>query len=551
MLEARARSRPELSHRYTNFQEILAMNSLRTVIRATLGVAAAATLPASGAWALSPTLVNALTSNNIIYVSGSTATDKALQAWASLSPSTDASAPFAAGTYDLYKTATGYVLTGTATSIFGPTISGQNIAIVKQTQGGSATGIHNVAEQISPPDLSFPDLSTPSSLTATCAAGVNTPAKSPFQSYDTYTCTLVESQGIQPNAGISDEDPTTWIGTGGVTSSDAGALTATHAVEVPFAAMVSLPLRNALQSAEGLTSGSDTLANVPSLSPAQLRAIMSGQMTSLGDLYVFNPTTQKTTQVDTTDSTIHICRRGNTSGTEFADNIYLFGSGCSKGSGVGSVALPDVASSATAGVAWAAADGTEFVFAGAGTGDVLNCVSAPLASGVTVNYRIGVVSTDQVPSTTQVWRYVAINGVAPTIWNIQLGSYDWLTEDSFNYTATSIALNGGAGNHLGIFTTVNSFLSDVTGLAGLNANSQNAAAPADTSGGAADTGIVTIPNSVLYGSSDTTGPSAPAWPAAIRAIATAGQGPNSPLSKTYPSENTNNCNGAYQSDPTG
>jgi hypothetical protein len=190
------------------------------------------------------------------------------------------------------------------------------------------------------------------------------------------------------------------------------------------------------------------------------------------------------------------------------------------------------------------------VFAGAGTGDVLSCVEAPLGSGDTVNYRIGVVSTDQVPGSNG-WRYVAVNGIAPTIWNIQLGAYDWLTEDSFNYTTTSIGLNGGPGNHLTIFTTINTNLSDVNGLAGLNAASQNAAASADTSGGAADTGIITTPNSVLYGSSDATGPSAPAWPAAIRAIAVAGQGPNSPLSKTYPSEATNNCNGAYQSDPTG
>jgi hypothetical protein len=524
-------------------------HSLRTAIRLALCGAAAAALPVSGAWALTPTQVNALTAGNIIYVSGSTATDNAIKAWSKLDAATDANAPFTAGSMDIYTTATGYIITGTAGPVFGA-VSGTNIAIVKQTQGGSATGIHNVAEQISPPNLSFPNLSTPSSLTATCGAAVNTPAKSPFMAFNTYACTLAESQSIQPNAGISDEDPQTWIGTGGVTSTDAAALTATHAVEVPFASIVNTALRNQLQTAEGLVSGSELLANVPSLTPAQLRAIESGQMTSLADLYVFNPTTQKTVQVDPSDSTIHICRRGNTSGTEFAANIYLFGSGCSKGNGVGTIALPDVSSTAANGVAWAAADNGEFVFAGAGTGDVLSCVEAPLGSGDTVNYRIGVVSTDQVPGSNG-WRYVAVNGIAPTIWNIQLGAYDWLTEDSFNYTTTSIGLNGGPGNHLTIFTTINTNLSDVNGLAGLNAASQNAAASADTSGGAADTGIITTPNSVLYGSSDATGPSAPAWPAAIRAIAVAGQGPNSPLSKTYPSEATNNCNGAYQSDPTG
>lgn len=525
------------------------MNPIRTVIRTALYGAAVAALPTTGAWALTPAQVNALTTANIIYVSGSTATDKALQAWAKLNPSVDVNAPFQSGTYDLYTTATGYILTGTAGPVFG-SLSGTNIAFVKSTAGGSATGIHWVAETITPPNLSFPDLTTPSSLTATCGTPTTTTATSPFMQYNTYACTLAENNSIQPNAGISDEDPTTFIGTGGVTSSDATALTFTHAVEVPFAEIVSTALRNQLQTAEGLTSGSDTLANVPTLTPAQLRAMESGQMLSLSDLYVYNPTTQRTVQVDPTGSLLHICRRGNTSGTEFATNIYLFGSGCSKGSGIGTVALPDVASTVASGVTWTASYGTEFVFAGSGTGDVVNCVSAPLASGDTVNYRIGVVSTDQNPG-SNTWRYVAVNEAAPTIWNIQLDKWEWLTEDSFNYTSTSIARNGGAGNHLAIFTTVNTNLSDVTGLAGLNAATQNAAAPADTSGGGADTGIVTTPNTVLYGTNDSTGPSAPAWPAAIRAIAVAGQGPNSPLSKTYPSEPTNNCNGAYQADPTG
>jgi hypothetical protein len=299
---------------------------------------------------------------------------------------------------------------------------------------------------------------------------------------------------------------------------------------------------------------------VPSLTPAQLRAIYSGQMTSLSDLWVWNPSTNNAAQVDTTNSIVHICRRGDTSGSQFATNINFFGSGCSKGSGVGSVAAPDDGTTQAAGETWTGgvdADGNnqlnDFVFAGSGTGDVLNCVSATaLATGDSVAYRVGFASTDQVPTLAGTWRYVAINGVAPTIWNIQQGKYDWLTEDTFNSNSTSLARNGGAGNHAAIFTTLNNNLSNINALAGLNAASQNAAALSDASGGGADTGIVTLGNTVLFGSSDAAGPSTSAgWPAAIRAIATAGKGPNSPLSKTYPSAAVNNCNGAFQSDPTG
>jgi hypothetical protein len=522
--------------------------SLKTAIRTAL-YAGGALVPMAGAWALPPATLALVTAANTIYVSGSTATDKALQAWAKLDPTVDANAPFTAGSYDLYKTATGYILTGTTGPVFGA-LAGTNIAFVKQTQGGSAGGIHNVAEGL--PIAGFPDLSTPATFTATCGAAVNTAAASPFQAFNTYTCTLAESSTIVPNAGISDEDPTTFIGTGGVTSGDATALTAVHAVEVPFGAIVSTPLRNALQTAEGLTSGSETLANVPSITTPQLRAMFSGQMLSPGDLHVFNATTQNTASVDTvTTDTLHICRRGNTSGSEFATNIYLFGQGCSRGNGIGALAAPDVATTATAGVTWAAADNTEFVFAGSGTGDVISCVSAPLATGDTNNMRIGFVSMDQVPTLAGTWRYVAVNGVAPTIWNIQLGLYEWLTEDSFNSTSASLALNGGAGNHAAIFTTVNTNLSNVNGLRGLNAATQNAAALGDVGLGAADTGIMTVPNAVLYGASDTAGPSASAgWPGAIR-LGTAGNGPNSPLAKGYPGAALNNCNGAFQADPTG
>lgn len=537
------------------------MTSSRRAIRIAL-CAAAAALPAAGAWALPPATVSTLSATNIIYVSGSTATDAAIEAWAKLDPAVDTNAPFTAGSYDLYKTATGYMLTGTAGTVFGLPAN-TNIAIIKQTKGGSATGIHNVAEGIAPGG--FPDMSAPATFTASCGAASPTAASKPFQAFNTYTCSLAESATIVPNAGISDEDPTTWIGTGGVTAADATALTSAHAVEVPFGIIVSVALRNQLQTQEGLTSGSETLANVPSLTSPEIRAMLSGQMSTLGDLYVFNPTSQATAKVDSTGSLLHVCRRGDTSGSQFAANIRFMGKGCMKGSGVGAVSNPDDTTTQPSGETWTGgvdADGNnqldDLVFAGSGTGDVLKCVSAPVDNSTnggtnsdTVAYRIGFVSMDQVPSTTGGWRYVKIDGIAPTIWNIQLDAYEWVTEDAFNQTSTSIALNGGAGNHAKIFNTIQANLSNVNALAGLNAATQNAAALGDTSGGGADTGIVTVANSVLYGASDTAGPSAPTWPAAIRSIAVAGQGPNSPLAKTYPTEAENNCNGAFQADPTG
>src|ERR1700743_2640452 len=91
--------------------------SLGTSIK--IALFGAALLPAAGAGAPTPTQVKALTAATIIYVSGSPATDPAIQAFFKLDPAVDANAPCKAGTYDLYKTSTGYVVTCTAGPVFG------------------------------------------------------------------------------------------------------------------------------------------------------------------------------------------------------------------------------------------------------------------------------------------------------------------------------------------------------------------------------------------------------------------------------------------------
>jgi len=529
-------------------------------------ITAAALLPLANAWALTTAQVAALTPANIIYVSGSTATDSAIKAYFKLNPTTDTSAPCAAGTFDLYTTATGYVLTCTAAATFG-TYAGTNFAIAKQTAGGSAVGIHNVAAGVAAAQM--PDLTNATTFAGTCTQGTQVAASGPFMAYFPYTCTQAESAVIVPNAGISDEDPTTWIGTGPVTASDAtffGSAGAVHGVEVPFGIVVNKALRNQLQTAEGLTSGSDTLANVPSLSTAQIRALLTSNVLDWGAMWVWNPVTSAMTKVGNDTSTgVHVCRRGDTSGSQFAANIFFTGKGCTKGNGVPAISNPDDSTTQANGEAWTGGTDTDgnvqvndAFFAGSGTGDVLKCVGSTLLGATggladTVDYKIGFASMDQQPIVAGVdgnWRFIAVDGVAPTIWNIQTDRYSWIVEDTFNSTAATLSRNG-ATNGATIFTKLEASISNVNALAGLNAAAQNNVAPGTTDG-SGDGGIVTIGNAVLYGTSDAAGPSAPTWPAAIRAIATAGQGPNSPIVKQYPGAAAlNNCNGAVQGNPTG
>jgi hypothetical protein len=516
----------------------------RNAIR--LAVAALLPLAASSAWALDPAATQAIPASNTIYISGSTAIDTALQAFFELSPSSDSRAPCVVGTTDIYKSATGYILSCTASSVV-TGVAGQNIAIAKQTQGGSAIGIVNVAR-----GTAANGFTNKATLVASSGAPVNTAATGPFAEFNTYTVSSAEV-ALSPNAGVSDLDPITFVGTGGVLASDAAAVTAVHGLQQPFGVIVSVPLFRALQAAEGLTAN-DAIANVPSLTTAQLRAILSGQMLDWADLYVYDKANHAVqTQVGNGSAAqVHICRRGNTSGTELGANTYFFGAGCSKGSGLGSIAPPDTSSTATDGVAWNATnDPTDFVFAGSGTGDVKKCVSAPLAAGDAQNFRIGFIGTDNKSSdgAGDTWRYVAINEQPGTLFSILQGRYDFLTENTLNSTTASLAQNGGAGNHASIWNYLANNVGNRVSIAGYNARFQGAW---DLAGGTAagDSGVLTLGKATGVADALTPPLSSPTWPAAVRSL-TSGQGPASTVSKTYPGSPTNNCNGILQVNPTG
>ncbi len=523
---------------------------------------AAALLASPTVWALDPTTTAAIPVGNQLYISGSTAIDPALQAFFELDAS-DARGPCAVGTMDLYKSAAGYVISCTGRAA--TTLAGLNIAILKQTAGGSAVGIVNVARG-----------TTASGFTAfasigSCTLGAAQAAVAPFMAYNNYSCAAAEVSAI-PNAGVSDEDPTTFVGTGGVLSSDATALTAANGLQQPFAVIVSKPLRDKLQSAEGLTSGSELLADQPSLTKQQLAAILSGQMLDWSDLWVFDKATHTSqTQVGTggavPTSGVHICRRGDTSGTQLGNNIFFFGQGCSKGASVNLITLPDCPAAQQGGEAWNGGASPNcptinqtnmFAFAGSGTGEVKKCVSAQaLATGDTVIYRIGFIGTDNkstdVAATPDVWRYIAIDEQPPTLYAILQGRYGNVTENTLNSSSASLAQNGGLGNHGVIFSYITANVGNKTALAGLNAKWHDSMQlpPAAATTGVADTGLLTLGKPT--GNADAlTIPLSGSFPAALRTVSgAANTGPASTMSKTLVGGAVNNCNALFQVNPTG
>ena len=543
---------------------------------------------ATDVWPLSPATLTSpggVSPDNISFAAGATLFDPLLKGYFALDSAVDASAPCVKGSFDLYTVnGAGYVLTCTAGPIFGA-VAGKNIVIVKETVNGTAAGIHQTA--IREPEAGFPKIIDHANwlpdpaFFANCSAPVLVPSVAPYVSYNSYTCTEPLHDTVVPNVSLSEEDPTLWSGIYPVTSKDAQEFqklrSKTQSVfQTPYALVVSKPLRDLLQQAEGLLQNSETSKDVPSLTSAQVRAILSGQLTVWENLWVWNETSKKEVQVVTTGFTpVHICRRADSSGVQVAANAHFFSRGCLTWNGGGSIVTSDNPSAQFAGETWTASSAqiNAFSFAAATSQDLVKCVAAGASSSDT-RYRIGFVSTNvnpfnlgfQLPPGSSDIRYIRLDEQVPSIWAIQKGQYRWFMEPTIQYTCCNLPPspfipslpaslrqnfpNYALGNRKLIWDTLIRYLGNANVLAALNQSSQqstflfNDIAPNHIA--ASDSGFLTLGNHQI---SFPPGPSTPDWPGAIRAIGVAGKGPNSNLSKTFPGQPVNNCNPAFQINP--
>jgi len=274
------------------------------------------------------------------------------------------------------------------------------------------------------------------------------------------TSTANTGLGIIPNVGISDVDANLFNASVAVKNNlnQAGALTTT------FAPLVSKPFFEALQTAQGITGCTNTVAGhtaacMPSLSMAQLRGLFTGKISSVAAF--FDGTTAFATPTTSpnggyTLSTFRICRRGNTSGTQKSFERNLTNQGCNKTTP--NVLFATNATGAAAGGTWAAGTTTvkatlvssasPQVFNGKSGSDVISCLNDATTYG---QYALGVSSADQLPvDGTKEFRYIKIAGVAPTTDNVVSGDWTFTTENVVT-DAVSPAL---AGNRPDLLTLV-------------------------------------------------------------------------------------------------
>lgn len=478
-----------------------------------VAVAGAIALAAANAMASTPAEIQTAASNGTLvtlYVSGATATDNAFEnlfkiddaAFRVCQPNTLDIYYFKSGSGSISQRALTCTASFTATGITSGTTK---LALLKESAGGSANGIVNPATNA---PLAFIDLVNGGSNFATsCATVTGTGATLPtgtgtFNTRDcghvlaTATASTVTRTNFIPQAGISDIDPTSFVGTGGVTAAHDAALTRKRtSIAVTFNPIVSVPLFTALQRAYGTigataTENTGSIAAVPSLPSSVLRGVFNGSSILNASEVNVNGVKLNTVLSGFADQSgdIYVCRRGDTSGTMTSFKLHFLGQGCNKNvaSNIAFVG-PDTGSCVTSGCTWSATTyGADYVFAGSGSGDVRSCMDYQSSQG---RLAIGVASTEAKPGTTSNrYRYVKVDGAEPTLKAVMEGRYSFFTENTFNDKFPATSTTGSQSLWDKLFSSVGNSVA----ISELNRSWRTSVALTGTDDGSADTGILDV-----------------------------------------------------------
>jgi ABC-type phosphate transport system substrate-binding protein len=476
------------------------MNLVRTSVA--LGVALA--LGTSAAQAFPRTDYAASTK---VYFGGATATDNVLEATfiaADGDGICDSTFPI-----DIWRSTNQRVITCVVTNE-NPVTAGRGfparadgglkIAFHKESAGGSSNGVNPLIAVAKGQAHSLRWLDV-GSLANDCTV-TNVPATASRLAYiDHASCTLVTtpsdtagSSTFDVHGGISDNEPALAFPAPG---KDATKLLSKAGVQILFGVPVTTALYRALQLAQFPTpalndciNDNDPAANVdtrdseacvPSLEKNQLTALYTQNISDWSD---FKSTTGVAlTAVPgvtaPTDSSVRICRRVATSGTQASFEALLTGQRCASGALQG-FAVPDDSST----VLDTTYSPNQFalgslVNAAPSSGNVRTCMK----SANTGNFwAIGVHSTEltdaqyglataSVPAGGEGLRFIGINGAAPNLANVANGTYDFFSENTVNYIkAGQTGALAAADARLKIVELVTNRLGNIDAINTINAD---------------------------------------------------------------------------------
>lgn len=255
----------------------------------------------------------------------------------------------------------------------------KNLLVVYNSTNGSAAGVTQLV----------------STGTAEAEADVVTVGTSACTPVVALASTCTSHAPTEISLALSDVYPTELVG--GVVPQGVGylpfsALTITKTGLEGFGVVVNPALYAALQSAQGLTVGSLTAANQPSINRADYASLVTveGTIKDAGGFLQNGDTTPLT-----------LVRRTDPSGTQAASNIFFANNVCGT-LGFGGALTPVGAFDSNAGVF----DITEQTGTGA--------VKTALTGTNTAGYALGVISLENASSTALTdWQFVKLDGVSP------------------------------------------------------------------------------------------------------------------------------------------
>jgi hypothetical protein len=240
-------------------------------------------------------------------------------------------------------------------------------------------------------------------------------------------------------------------------------LTVRTQTQIIWGLPVSKNLRNALQAIQGLVRNTiphddpsrDIEDAMPTLSRAQVAGILSGTVSSWNQFFDSRgaPLTQSSLLAPgppsdpdaagaspgaylpdrSIGSTVYICRRISSSGTQAAYETHYLRARCENN--VPQFVLPndgsDLASGGDPSKLVRIARPRGRVFAGVGTGDVRACLDAHHQFN---RWAVGLLSTENVGNNgDRQFRYIKVDGAAPTLLNAAFGRWSHVTEQSMQW----------------------------------------------------------------------------------------------------------------------
>lgn len=305
------------------------------------------------------------------------------------------------------------VVTGLPTSV-------TKMVVYKSGVGGSGSGVQPVADASNLTFVSMAALKATPALvtgpsTSVAAVAATAPDTIGIPAYTRTEIATSATQSVPTEAGFSDVEPALL----GATAAQVGRLQVFAPNVLLFGIPVTTAARDKLQAAQGLTVGSETEANMPSLRKDLITSVYTGNVTNWSQLGLTGANALA-------DDTIYLATRVETSGTQKSFNVYVTGSACTK------AVLAILPGTGTAADCTAAAPGNTVV-AGSGSSNVTACLA-----GHNTNSRgaFGVLSMEFVPGTTaggDGYRWIKIDGASPSLVNAVNGHYDFWMEPTFQY----------------------------------------------------------------------------------------------------------------------